>query len=372
MQCSYFDAGKCHSCTLMGTPYEAQVVSKQAKVSALLPKVDFWDTPFCGPERGFRNKAKLAVGRKGRSGPYQLGILAPGGGVQDLTACGLYEPPIRASFAPLKRALAKTDLKPYDPATHKGQLRTVIVSTNPAGELQVRFVCRTAASIVPLRRALAGLQAELPNLVAASINLHPRHVALLEGDEEVPLTEGARLTMPVGVDLQLDRRSFFQTNTTVARALYAQARQWAGPPTGKAWDLYCGVGGFALTLAKAGWEVSGVETIASAIGCARDAAAAQGLPAKFQIGDATDWALAQTEVPALVVVNPPRRGIGQRLATVLNEGGASRILYSSCNPKTLAKDLAILDNYRPTRARMFDMCPQTNHVETAVMLSRIV
>ena len=368
MQCAYFDAGKCRSCTLMGTPYDAQVASKQAKVSAMLPEGDFWAEPFCGPESGFRNKAKLAVGRKGRSGPYQLGILAPGKGVQDLTACGLYEAPVRAAFAPIRRALTRTDLKPYDPATHKGQLRTVIVSANPAGHLQVRFVCRTAASIVPLRRALAGLQAELPQLVAASINLHPEHVALLEGAEEVPLTEGARLTMPVGVDLQLDRRSFFQTNTTVARGLYAQARDWAGTPDGKAWDLYCGVGGFALTLAKAGWEVAGVEAIDAAIACARDAATAQGLHARFETGDATEWALAQTEKPALVVVNPPRRGIGKKLATALTEGGARRILYSSCNPKTLAKDLQVLSNYRLRRARLFDMFPQTNHAEVLVEL----
>ena len=142
------------------------------------------------------------------------------------------------------------------------------------------------------------------------------------------------------------------------------------------WDLYCGVGGFALHASHAGVPaVTGVEVSEAAIASAISRARELGLTrdrARFIADDATAWARAQSAsgAPDVVVVNPPRRGIGPELAAFLNECGAPRVIYSSCNPTTLAKDLAAMPSLRATHGRVFDMFPHTAHAEVAVLLER--
>ena len=155
----------------------------------------------------------------------------------------------------------------------------------------------------------------------------------------------------------------------MAAALYAQARDWVGglPAVRTAWDLYCGVGGFALAVAGPGREVTGVEVSAEAVAAAQATAPAG---VAFVAGDATAWALAQPTAPDLVVVNPPRRGIGGDLARWLEAGEASYVVYSSCHAESLARDLALMPSLRPVEARVLDMFPQTTHYEVIVLLER--
>ena len=204
-------------------------------------------------------------------------------------------------------------------------------------------------------------------------NLLPTHVALLEGDEEIALTDATELAMAVGgLELRLPPRAFFQTNTAVAAGLYEQARAWAAKrQRWEVWDLYCGVGGFALSLAGDGRRVVGVESSAEAIDAAQRSAASAGfIDTAFLADDATHWARRQDSVPDLVVVNPPRRGLGPDLAGWLESSGVPTVIYSSCNPETLERDLASMPSLRPIEARLFDMFPQTEHLEVMVLLER--
>lgn len=176
------------------------------------------------------------------------------------------------------------------------------------------------------------------------------------------------------VRLRLRPRSFFQTNTAVAAGLYRQARDWIHQiDPASLWDLYCGVGGFALhgLLRPDGTprEVLGVEVSAEAVESARAAAAE--LPGRptFVAGDVTEHLQASTP-PELVVVNPPRRGIGADLAGWLESSGVEHVLYSSCNVDSLAADLARMPSLVPVRARLFDMFPQTRHLEVLTLLRR--
>src|SRR5690606_37803204 len=140
----------------------------------------------------------------------------------------------------------------------------------------------------------------------------PEHKAVLEGEEELVLTGAETLPMRLDdVPLHLRPQSFFQTNTTVAAGLCRQARDWAEEADPRSvWDLYCGVGGFALHLAGHGSDVLGVERSAEAVASARTSAAGQGLAdVRFEVGDATTYLVAE-RAPDCVVVNPPRRGIG--------------------------------------------------------------
>lgn len=203
----------------------------------------------------------------------------------------------------------------------------------------------------------------------------PEHKAVLEGETEAVLTEESLLPIRLrDLTLLLGPRSFFQTNTVLAQALYDQAAAWAdeADPT-VVWDLYCGVGGFALHLAGPGRRVVGVETSPEAVAAARGAAArmTSRTPAggvTFVVGDATRP--LDAPAPDLVLVNPPRRGIGPDLAAWLETSPASHLVYSSCHVDSLALDLGRMSSWRVRAGRVVDMFPQTRHVETVLLLQR--
>lgn len=375
MQCDYFDRGECRSCTLMGRPYSEQVDRLARQVADVLPRVpeNTWAAPFVGPESGFRNKAKLAVG--GRRGAVTLGILDPGGSGVDLTGCGLYEQPLADALVPLRRWIDDAGLTPYDVPSRNGELKNVLVTHSPDGELMVRFVLRSEGQLRRVQDGLDSLHRAVPGTRVVTVNLLPEHRAVVEGDEEVVLTEHDTLPMRVGdVVLHLRPRSFFQTNTVVASGLYAQASRWIGDaaPTTVA-DLFCGVGGFALhAAAHTGVrELVGVEISPDAVRSAQRSARELGVTDRitFRAQPAAE-ALDAIGRPDLVVVNPPRRGIGGQVAQWLESSDARRVVYSSCNPESLARDLEELSSFEVTRARMFDMFPQTDHVEVLVELAR--
>lgn len=320
MQCDHFDRGECRSCTLMGVPYAQQVDDQERSVRELLAEhvaPDAWLPTATGPESGFRNKAKLAVA--GTKGAPTFGILDPRTGVgTDLRDCGLYETALAAALPRLTTAVAGIGLVPYDVPRRSGELKHLVVTASPDGELMARVVLRSPGQLPRLRRHLDDLLAAVPGLRVVSVNLQPEHKAVIEGDDEVVLTEAETLPMRLdGLTLQLRPRSFFQTSTAMARQLYAQAGDWVsetGP--GTVLDLYCGVGGFALTAAAAPGRrtVTGVEVSSDAVAAARASAHAADLPATFRVGDATAEVAAGHD---LVVVNPPRRGIGPELAAAL-------------------------------------------------------
>lgn len=381
-RCDYFEAGRCRSCALIETPIAEQLAAKDARCRALLPDVPAaaWLPIVSGGERDFRNKAKLVVG--GSTGAVTLGILGPGGTGVDLRDCLIQEPAIRAAIPRLAAFLDGTGLPPYDVPARRGELKYALVTAAPSGELMLRFVVRSEHALAVLRRGLPELRAVVPEASVISVNLLPEHVALLEGEREEPLL-GSSLTMDLGSDagsvaLHLRPQSFFQTNTLVARELYAQAAEWvARVDPASIWDLYCGVGGFALACAPrdagaSARRVLGVELSAEAVRSAERSARDAGISAHFVAQDATAFALgsAPGDVPELVIVNPPRRGIGAELAAWLEGCGVDRVIYSSCNPESLARDLAAMPGFVVREARVFDMFPHTTHLEVMVLLER--
>jgi 23S rRNA (uracil747-C5)-methyltransferase len=137
------------------------------------------------------------------------------------------------------------------------------------------------------------------------------------------------------------------------------------------WDLFCGVGGFALHLAGEGRQVTGIEISAAAIACASRAAAELGVQIEFRALDAAAFAQAAQQSPDLLVVNPPRRGLGAPLCRRVTELAPQWLLYSSCNPQTLAQDLLHLPDYQPLQGQLFDMFAHTEHAEVLLLLRRL-
>ena len=373
MQCDYFDASRCRSCTLMGTAYAEQLAAKVTRAQQALTAVGAvprWLAPQLSPESGFRNKAKLVVG--GSVDSPTLGILDGQGRGVDLRECGLHEPGLYAVLPRLAAFITEARLTPYDVPRRRGELKYVIVTHSPDGDLMVRWVLRSREALGRIKRSLPQLVSELPQMAVASVNLHPEHKAVLEGDTEIVLSQRHTLPMRVNdVTLQLHPQSFFQTNTAVAASLYRQARDWTETLAPQSiWDLYCGVGGFALHTAVPGRTVLGVEVSAEAIMSARESAREQGASAvSFHAGDATAYAQSHPAAE-LVIVNPPRRGLGQDLARTLENSHAGHLIYSSCNVDSLARDLAAMPSFIPLEARVFDMFPQTTHQEVMVLASR--
>lgn len=369
MDCHHYDAFRCRSCSLLEVPRARQLSDKEAHARSLVD-APVWLPTVAGAESGFRNKAKMVVG--GTVDAPTLGILDRDLVGIDLRDCGLHSPGLTAALGGIADWIAGAGLTPYDVATRSGELKHVLLTESPDDELMLRLVMRSTALEARVRSRLLDLRAAVPRLRVVTINVQPEHKAVLEGEREIVLTLESTMPMRLatGVEMWLGPQSFFQTNTAVAEALYGQARTWVEtlPDVRTVWDLYCGIGGFALHLAGPGRQmVVGVEVSPEAI---RSATHAQVAGAAFVAADATAWALAQPSAPDLVVVNPPRRGIGPELAGWLERSGARHVIYSSCNAESLARDLALMPSLRPVEARVLDMFPHTAHYEVLVLLAR--
>lgn len=410
MQCHHFDAWECRSCTLLDIPRDQQVAGASIRIAELLapfthPEVgDPWAPPILGPEAGFRSRGKMAVA--GTATAPVLGL--PGQPTTaDLSDCPLYPPGVEEVLDGAKALIRRAQVPPYDVARRRGEIKNVLVTVTPDGEHHLRLVLRSEKALDRIREHLPRLLEAHPSVMGVSANIHPSHTTAVEGDQEIHLAGSTSISVRTGdVTLRARPQSFLQTNTEVAGELYRQAAAWVAQETAgiaqetavitqdtgrvaqdaggsadplRVWDLYCGLGGFALHVAKAApsADVTGVEASEQAIQGAREAAAAEGLEVRFLAEDATAWAQRESAggddlpvTPGVVIVNPPRRGIGEELARWLEESPVPQVIYSSCNPATLATDLAVMPSLRIVDARYVDMFPHTEHAEVIVRLRR--
>ncbi len=374
MHCDAWSDGRCRSCSRIEHAYPQQLNDKGIHARQILAGMGepVWLPPVASRESGFRNKAKLVVA--GSVQAPTLGILDQRGHGVDLDDCRLYPPALAATFPLLRRFIRDAAITPYDVPARHGELKYLLLTlAEHSGELMLRFVLRSQEPLARIRKHLPALQAALPGLRVVSVNLQPEHKAVLEGEQEISLGPDESLTMQLNaMPIHLRPRSFFQTNTDVAAALYRQVRDWVhevDPPA--LWDLFCGVGGFALHCADGEREVTGIELSEDAIASAcrsRDELGLRRL--HFQAMDATTFARSGTPWPPLVIVNPPRRGLGKALCEALRDSPVQWIAYSSCNAASLARDIADLAQFEPRQVRLFDMFPHTDHYELACLLQR--
>ncbi|MDY5584178.1 MAG: methyltransferase domain-containing protein [Arcanobacterium sp.] len=382
LNCGYYRRGECNSCTEIELRYPQQLAQKLEIAQKLIPAQE-WLESAASVISGFRNKVKLVV--TGTFEEPNLGIIG-----QDLRNCPLPSSGIREVLPIFADFITRCQLRPYNFQRNSGDLKYLIITESPHGKLMLRFVVRRRGVQGIIRKYLPDLLNQLPELAVVSLNIQPERKAIIEGPEEIILTSGAELEIPLanlGFSLQLRPQSFFQTNTAQAEILYSQAAEWLKGAS-SAWDLYCGVGGFAFALAHAGInEVVGVETSAEAVASAQinaqhlqklgllltsndlDYALTPNL--EFICADARKWAqeqLNQRNIPEALVVNPPRRGIGKELASWLNDSRITKIVYSSCNIDSMARDLELMPNYFVSQARVVDMFAHSAHFECIALL----
>ncbi|MCG9697642.1 23S rRNA (uracil(747)-C(5))-methyltransferase RlmC [Shewanella sp. Isolate11] len=376
MKCAYFDAKQCLSCRHIQTPLEQQLAQKSQVLKELLQglNVEQWLAPVFGPENGFRNKAKMVV--LGAAHQPILGLVSPAGEAVSLCDCALYPEDMQRLLYRLEKFVQQAGIPPYRVDKAKGELKFILLTRSQVrGEYMLRFVLRSTNAIERIERELPQLLQQFPQIKVVSVNLQPVHMAILEGEQEIFLTQATRLEERFNdVPLYIRPKSFFQTHPEVAEKLYQTAREWTTQLAPKAiWDLFCGVGGFGLHCASKDIALTGIEIEAEAIACAKMSAEAMGLDrVEFTALDSTEFASGRdaNNKPDVIIVNPPRRGIGESLCTSLSEFAPKAILYSSCNPKTLAKDLRCISGYQVSKVQLFDMFPHTDHFEVLVLLEK--
>lgn len=375
MHCEKYATGQCHSCQWLTLTPEQQIIEKQSQLQALLPAIDtsLFQPPVTGPQTAFRNKAKMVV-----SGSVEkpiLGIVGRDGQGVDLTDCPLYPDAFSDVFSAIIPFIARAGLTPYNIERKRGELKYLLLTqSHHTGKFMLRFVLCSEKKIEQLKKALPWLQEQLPLLAVITANIQPVHMAILEGEDEIFLTEQRTLREEFNqVPLFIRPQGFFQTNPIVAAKLYQTAREWVKAlDIDSLWDLFCGVGGFGLHCAEKDTRLTGIEISAPAIASAQQSADELGLKhVEFKALDSTRFATANQDIPQLILVNPPRRGIGKELCDYLTHMQPEYILYSSCNAQTMAQDLQLLAGYQVCKVQLFDLFPHTAHFEVLTLLKRI-
>jgi 23S rRNA (uracil1939-C5)-methyltransferase len=359
----------CPGASWQGLPYERQLAEKERQVGEALRRLGGVDgfelepiVPAVETWR-YRNKLEYSFGRG--DGELVLGFHRRGSWSEIVDAAGCLLASERADSA---RA-AVTDwarshrLEPYDGRRRVGTLRNLIVREGRrTGQVQTRLV--TSATEIP----------------RPPVDLH----TIVEGPGggtggPTGALGAERLVERIGgVEVEVSPTAFLQTNTETADRLYATVAEYADlGGGGRVFDLYCGVGTIALTLAASAGEVWGVEAVPEAVVDAERNAERNGADnASFLTADARLGLrplLAEAGRPDLVVVDPPRAGLSKKIVRRVLECEPQRIVYVSCNPTTLAPNAAELaeGGYRLRRVRPVDMFPQTPHIECVAVFEQV-
>jgi 23S rRNA (uracil747-C5)-methyltransferase len=240
----------------------------------------------------------------------------------------------------------------------------------------LRFVLRSSEAVARIRKALPEIQARAPWLSVVSCNIQPIPAAILEGEEEILLTETSHMKELFGtIPLYFAPQSFMQVTPTIAAKLYRAVGEYVSRNRfTSALDLFCGVGGFSLHVAPHVDTITGVELSPAAIHSAQKSAyEASVTNATFIAADVEQFLSAHPSLdPDQIVINPPRRGLSESICAHLVRLAPRTILYSSCNPETFARDVQWLSGaFQLRHVQPFDMFPMTNHCEVLGELRRI-
>ena len=372
-------AKKCSGCQLQNLAYEEQLHLKQVKLIALLGKYGHVEeiVPMENPLH-YRNKVQAAFGmRDGKviSGVYQSATRR----IVPVDSCMLEDEKSDEIVVTIRKMCRGFKLKPYDLRTGSGFLRHVLIRRGfQSGEIMVVLV--TTAGEFPSRRAFVNeLLRRHPEITTVVRNVNPTDTALMLGRQnEVFYGEGYITDTLCGLSFRISPQSFYQVNPVQTEVLYGKAREYAAL-TGKETliDAYCGTGTIGLIMAKGAKEVLGAEVNRDAVRDAKENAVRNGVKnARFFPVDAGEFMreLAETKKDGdyVVVTDPPRAGCSPKFLSSLLTLMPRRVVYVSCNPETLVRDLYTLTRggYRVKKIQPVDMFPHTNHVECAALLER--
>ena len=373
---------ECGGCQLQHLSYEAQLRAKRAQVvDALthigkLPQIPVRETLRAEEPWNYRNKMQFPIGRN--SGKIVIGCFAQGSHTIINTENCHIQRAENNDLANAAREIAEQlHIPVYNEDTHKGILRHIIGRVGRSNDLMAVIV--TATKQLPRAKDFVRILRErLPNLVSVHQNIQTYRNNVIMGRDTQLLWGRPTIIDSLGrLNFHISPRSFFQVNTKQAERLYEQALAYADlHGTETVIDAYCGTGTITLFLAQKARKVYGIEIVQPAILDARkNARDNHAKNVEFIVGDATAVMPAlykQGIRPDVVVVDPPRAGCTETVLRTFANMKPQRIVYVSCNPVTLARDLAILKElgYLAQEVQPVDLFPQTSHVESVCLLRK--
>ena len=372
-------AERCGGCSLQHAAYAAQAAWKQGLVSDALQRLahlpgsvaPIWEAPA---PLGYRNRAWIPLERdnegKLRAGYYRRGSHR----IVNMNRCPVLDPRIDALIAPLKADLERSGWPVDVNLSDGGGLRHLGLRVgHHTGE---RLICLVSShSRLPGLEAMAELWMDRwPGLVGVLLNLQPKANNVVMGPETRCIAGRSWLEERFGgLPVRIGADTFFQVNTPQAERLIAPLVEFFLPCDGLVLDAYCGIGTFSLPLAAAGLEVLGLEIHPASVQQARSNAERLGLrQARFEEGDVASTLGSQLAEINGLLVDPPRRGLSPEVLQAIAGFGPSRLAYVSCDPTTLARDLAHLHaaGYQLQSVQPIDFFPQTSHVESLALMTR--
>ena len=382
------EARRCGGCQIQEMAYEEQLAFKKAKVKNSLLRLggvpeDLLDTvmeDIVGMEEPFRyrNKAQYPVGRD-REGRLTAGFYA--GRTHQIISlpemdCALGAKENREILQVVLSFMEEYGIQPYDEETHSGLVRHILIRKGfRTGEILVCLVINGAA--IPNSSVLAERLRRIPGMTSVTYSINRERTNVIMGGDIRTVWGQDYITDRIGdVRYRISPLSFFQVNPVQTEKLYGAALEFAGL-TGKetVWDLYCGIGTISLFLAQRAGRVYGVEIVPQAIEDAKKNATLNEITnASFYVGKAEEVLpdqYAKYGVSAdVIVVDPPRKGCEQIVLETMVRMQPERIVYVSCDPATLGRDVKYLreNGYESTRVRPVDMFPQTVHVEDGMFI----
>jgi len=383
--CPYF--GRCGGCRLQHLSYAAQLAFKSKQVRDALERIGGLEAvdvrPILPAEEtyGYRNKMEFTVARSRGHEGLTVGLHEAEryDSVLDVERCLLQSEPMNARLDEARRFLMASGLTAWDQDSGEGLLRFLMLREgHRTGETMVNVVTSSPAvsELAPLAERLGVMT---PRTTSVVMNVNPKKASVAVGVEEHLLGGRDHIRESLGgLEFQVSANSFFQTNTAQAERLFAlvlESAELSGSET--VLDLYAGTGAISLQLARRCRHVYGVELTQAAVADAARNAAANGIGnCTFLAGEVRfvlPQLIAQGVSAHVVVADPPRAGFHPKALRALAQMGPARIVYVSCNPATLARDLGDLarGGYRVEWVQPVDMFPHTPHIEAVARLIRI-
>ena len=373
----------CGGCTYRNLPYEEQLKMKETQVKKLLDGVcsgyEFEGIKASPVQNGYRNKMEFSFGDEEKDGPLALGMHKRGSFYDIVTVqeCRIVDEDFRKILVCVLEFAKSTGLTFYHKLSHQGYFRHLLVRrAAKTEEILIDLITSTQAEpdLSPMVDALR--QLPLKGKIAGILHTCNDSLADVVQNDHTDILYGQDYFYEelLGLKFKISPFSFFQTNSLGAEVLYETARSYIGDTKDKViFDLYSGTGTIAQVLAPVASHVTGVEIVEEAVEAARVNAKLNGLEnCSFLAGDVLKVIDELTDKPDLIVLDPPRDGIHPKALDKIIRFGVDRMVYISCKPTSLVRDLEVLQarGYRVEKACAVDLFPGTVHVETVVLLSR--
>lgn len=380
--CEHF--GECGGCVYQNLPYEEQLKLKEEQVYKLLSDAiegDFvWEGIKGSPiTEGYRNKMEFSFGDAYKEGPLTLGMHKRGSfhDIVNVSGCQIVDEDYRAILSYTQEFFREAGATYYHRIRHEGYLRHLLVRKGKkTGEILIDLITSTQGEMDEEAWKNGLLALELTGNIIGILHTYNDSVADIIRDDGTTILYGQDYFFEelLGLRFKISPFSFFQTNSLGSEVLYETAREYIGETKDKViFDLYSGTGTIAQMVAEVAAKVVGVEIVEEAVEAAKENAKLNRLEnCFFHAGDVLKVVDDLQEVPDLIILDPPRDGIHPKALQKIIDFGVERMVYVSCKPTSLARDLEVLQarGYKVERAGAIDQFPGTVHVETVCLLSK--